>query len=100
MGLLEDGSDTPGDVKVVDHAWRGAEAYHFLMLCQVLSSSLDCRVWHSFCLFFYSQVCFDHIGFSSEEMVGVQLNTIKGEGKPSDNDKTPNQAPSLTFMTS
>ena len=35
MGLLEDGSDTPGDVRVVDHAWRGAEAYHYLMLCQV-----------------------------------------------------------------
>ena len=35
MGLLDDGADGQGDVKVVDHAWRGAEAFHFLMLCQV-----------------------------------------------------------------
>ncbi len=39
MGLLEDGSDAPGDVRVVDHAWRGAEAYHFLMLCQATTST-------------------------------------------------------------
>ena len=29
-------------------------------------------------------------------MVGVQRNTIKGEGKSSDNDKTPNHTPSHT----
>ena len=56
------------------------------------------QFWHSFCSFFYSQVYFNHIGLSSEEMVGVQLNTIKGEGKPSDNDKIPNHTPSLTFI--
>jgi hypothetical protein len=27
---------TKSDVRVVDHAWRGAEAFHFLMLCQVV----------------------------------------------------------------
>ena len=37
MGLLDDGGggDNQSDVRVVDHAWRGAEAFHFLMLCQV-----------------------------------------------------------------
>ena len=29
-------------------------------------------------------------------MVGVQLNTIKGEGKSSDTEKTPDRTPSLT----
>ena len=39
-------------------------------------SSLNCRVWLSFCSFFYSRVYFDHIGLSSEEMVGVQLSIM------------------------
>ena len=42
--------------------------------------------------------CIRDIGLSSEEMVGGQLNTIKREGKPSDNDKMPNQTPSLTCV--
>ena len=32
MGLLEDGNVS--DAGTLDHAWKGAEAYHFLMLCQ------------------------------------------------------------------
>ena len=24
----------PGEARLVDNSWRGAEAYHFLMLCQ------------------------------------------------------------------
>lgn len=35
MGLMEmDGMDSTGASNIVDGAWRGAEAYHFLMLCQ------------------------------------------------------------------
>ena len=29
-------------------------------------SSLDCRIWHSFCSFSYSQVCSDRIDISSD----------------------------------
>ena len=35
MGLMDlDGVDPTGNTNIVDNAWRGAEAYHFLMLCQ------------------------------------------------------------------
>ena len=35
IGLLEDGNLlTTQDAGTLDNAWRGAEAYHFLMLCQ------------------------------------------------------------------
>ena len=35
MGLMDlDGADPTGNSNIVDNAWRGAEAYHFLMLCQ------------------------------------------------------------------
>ena len=35
MGLMDlDGPDPTGNSNIVDNAWRGAEAYHFLMLCQ------------------------------------------------------------------
>lgn len=35
MGIMDmDGVDHTGHSKIVDTAWRGAEAYHFLMLCQ------------------------------------------------------------------
>uniref|UniRef100_A0A0K2VJ26 Uncharacterized protein n=3 Tax=Lepeophtheirus salmonis TaxID=72036 RepID=A0A0K2VJ26_LEPSM len=34
MGLLLNADDSTGDVGIVDKAWRGAEAYHFLMLAQ------------------------------------------------------------------
>ena len=35
MGLMDmDGLDPTGNSSIVDNAWRGAEAYHFLMLCQ------------------------------------------------------------------
>merc|ERR1712029_1164662 len=33
MGLLED-TGTVNDVGTLDNAWRGAQAFHFLMLCQ------------------------------------------------------------------
>ena len=33
MGLLED-TGTVNDVGTLDNAWKGAEAYHYLMLCQ------------------------------------------------------------------
>ena len=35
MGLMDlEGMDPTGTSNIVDGAWRGAEAYHFLMLCQ------------------------------------------------------------------
>ena len=35
MGLLDDGNlVNAGDAGTLDNAWKGAEAYHFLMLCQ------------------------------------------------------------------
>ena len=35
IGLLEDGNLlTTQDAGTLDNAWRGAEAYHYLMLCQ------------------------------------------------------------------
>ena len=35
MGLMDlEGMDSTGTSNIVDGAWRGAEAYHFLMLCQ------------------------------------------------------------------
>ena len=35
MGLMDiDGLDSTGTSNIIDGAWRGAEAYHFLMLCQ------------------------------------------------------------------
>jgi WD repeat-containing protein 35 len=35
MGLADDGGfATSGDVGTLDNAWKGAEAYHFFMLCQ------------------------------------------------------------------
>ena len=37
-------------------------------------------------------------GLSFEDMVGVQQNTMKGEGKSSDNDKTHNKKPCLTIQ--
>ena len=33
MGLLED-TGSVNDVGTLDNAWKGAEAYHYLMLCQ------------------------------------------------------------------
>ena len=34
IGLGGDGGGV-GEARIVDNAWRGAEAFHFLMLCQV-----------------------------------------------------------------
>jgi WD repeat-containing protein 35 len=34
MGLLESGNELNLDTKIIDNAWRGAEAYHFFMLAQ------------------------------------------------------------------
>ncbi len=33
-GLLEEDSRSAMDSKVIDNAWRGAEAFHFYMLAQ------------------------------------------------------------------
>ena len=35
----------------------------FLKFCDIVHywSSLDCNIWHSFCLFFYSRVCYKHM---------------------------------------
>jgi len=33
-GLLEEDSKAISDTKVIDNAWRGAEAYHFYLLSQ------------------------------------------------------------------
>ena len=34
LNVLSVGGDATGHSNIVDNAWRGAEAYHFLMLCQ------------------------------------------------------------------
>ncbi len=34
MGLDDGGTANTGDIGTLDNAWKGAEAYHFLMLCQ------------------------------------------------------------------
>jgi len=33
-GLLEEDSSAGSDTKLIDNAWRGAEAYHFYLLAQ------------------------------------------------------------------
>ena len=33
MGILDEGNNI-SDAGTLDNAWKGAEAYHFLMLCQ------------------------------------------------------------------
>jgi WD repeat-containing protein 35 len=34
MGLLESDGGLDFDTKIIDNAWKGAEAYHFFMLAQ------------------------------------------------------------------
>lgn len=34
MGIFDSDDNLEVDSKIVDNAWRGAEAYHFLMLAQ------------------------------------------------------------------
>jgi WD repeat-containing protein 35 len=34
MGLLESDGRLDLDTKIIDNAWKGAEAYHFFMLAQ------------------------------------------------------------------
>jgi hypothetical protein len=34
MGLLESDGRLDFDTKIIDNAWKGAEAYHFFMLAQ------------------------------------------------------------------
>lgn len=34
MGIFDADDNLEVDSKIVDNAWRGAEAYHFLMLAQ------------------------------------------------------------------
>ncbi len=34
MGMFDSDDNLEVDSKIVDNAWRGAEAYHFLMLAQ------------------------------------------------------------------
>ena len=33
-GLLEEEALATSDMKIIDNAWRGAEAYHFFLLAQ------------------------------------------------------------------
>ena len=44
-GLLDDEAMSINDTKLIDNAWRGAEAYHFYLLAQ--KQLFDGR-WHSF----------------------------------------------------
>lgn len=34
MGIFDSDDKIEMDLKIVDNAWRGAEAFHFLMLAQ------------------------------------------------------------------
>jgi len=36
-GLLEEDSSAGSDTKLIDNAWRGAEAYHFVMWLRLSS---------------------------------------------------------------
>ena len=52
-GLLEEEALATSDMKIIDNAWRGAEAYHFFLLAQRqlyqgrtenISSSSNCQM--------------------------------------------------------
>lgn len=55
MGLLESDGRLDLDTKIIDNAWKGAEAYHFFMLAQrqlyegmlLLSQSFFSLSWKS-----------------------------------------------------
>lgn len=48
----------PGEARLVDTAWRGAEAYHFLMLCQrqLYEGFVDAAMKTALCLREYEDV--------------------------------------------
>jgi hypothetical protein len=62
MGLLENDIRVDFDTKIIDNAWKGAEAYHFFMLAQrqlyegtLLSFS---EHFFYFCVFFVLEMIF------------------------------------------
>ena len=71
IGLLEDGNLlTTQDAGTLDNAWRGAEAYHFLMLCQkqlyegfvdaAMKTALHLRYTYTI-LFYNGVLCYEWI---------------------------------------
>ena len=72
IGLLEDGNLlTTQDAGTLDNAWRGAEAYHFLMLCQkqlyegfvdaAMKTALHLRYTTCTILFYNGVLCYEWI---------------------------------------
>ena len=58
-GLLEEDVATLFDTKVVDSAWRGAEAYHFFLLAQrQLYTGASARIHRTFVSFTPSSLSF------------------------------------------
>jgi hypothetical protein len=54
MDLLESDNGLDLDTKIIDNAWRGAEAYHFFMLAQR-------QLYEGICLMVSIPLCIDII---------------------------------------
>ena len=47
-----------------------------------IRSSLDCRVWHSFCSFLYSRVYIDRLGLSSDIINCINKTGLQPVSRP------------------
>lgn len=66
-GFLEEDSSELSDTKIIDNAWRGAEAYHFYILAQ--------RQLHEGN--FYASTCFPSPMWECACMIGYLCETVK-----------------------